>query len=535
MANPTNPTNPGSGSHGRPNPKPQQPKTIIRAYPEVSVGLNDTYTLRVDVSAFLGGQPMANQEVTLKEGIHVLDTQVLDVNGETLLRAGGKLSAVEQVNTIRVCFTGLPEEKILTVTIPAIKKTVLKPKAITVIPANFAMDQTAGTYSVSFQVTVLEDGHPWTGGHVSLKEGIGQLADNPTDNNGQVTFNVTGILGKTEKNVTYRISLVGLADSVEQNLTVPAADLPKKVDNDPETISLRRHHDGAGNFKVYIRVLKAGGNGVATKVKVWYGGTLTPIDTDNEGDAVFTVPGVVAPGTHEHLVATVSGIADEASLDIKRRKNACTVTAFSPTWWLGTNNGRAFILLMAVILTWIITFIVGPGEPKINPNMFNHRDSELSSAEQFYNESAKIADDTYVVQPHGDWSTGRIAFWGWLLIITILVLIYNIFAWREEITAWVEDKLDKAFDKSHSKAGDPTFEMLAKMLGSYRVAKKTPKVVMNVNNTVVNPDGSTPSPAPATAAADSGHPSLRTLFSLDLMSDAIVATITGILRKLKIV
>jgi hypothetical protein len=115
------------------------------------------------------------------------------------------------------------------------------------------------------------------------------------------------------------------------------------------------------------------------------------------------------------------------------------------------------------------------------------------------------------------------AFWGWLLIITILVLIYAIFSLREEIAEGVEDGFERLFDKSYSKAGDPFFERVAKFVGSYKVARRNPP-------TVTQPTTTAPSSTPS--ASDSGHPSLATLFKLDLLSDIVVSVVPAIFRRI---
>jgi len=409
-----NPTNSGQGGQTR------QPRIILRATADVTVAGN-TYTLNIDVSAFDNGQPMANQEVTLKERIAAVDTKHLDVNGDAILSTTGTLTDKEQIKNFRISLTGKPEEKILAVTIPAVSAST------------------------------------------SINE------------------------------------------------------------NDPETLVLSRYHDDHGNFRVMIRVLKARGLGLKTAVTLWYRGVMYPVNTNKKGEAVFDVPGVVNPGDSDHLTATVSGITDSAHVDIKRRRLAARVAPFTSGWWFGTNNGRAFILLSAILLTWIITFMAGTGEAKINHRLFND-ESGLSKSEQFYNEAAKISVPSRQIVPAEPWSVGAMPFWGWLMIITVLAVIYAIFSLREEIGAGIEDGFEKLFDKSYSKAGDPAFERITKFVGSYHVARKTQAATVET----VNASGSgKPSGKP-----DPGHPSLGTLFKLDLLSDALVAIVPAIFRRI---
>jgi len=412
MAKNQNPTNPGQGGQTR------QPRIILRAAADITVAGN-TYTLNIDVSAFDNGQPMANQEVTLKERIAAIDTKHLDVNGNAILSTNGTLTDREQIKNFRISLTGKPEERIVTVTIPAIAVT-------------------------------------------------------------------------TSAN-----------------------------ENDPETLVLSRYHDDNGNFRVMVRVLRARGLGLKTAVTLWYRGVRHSINTNKRGEAVFDIPRVVDPGDSDHLTATVSGIADSAHVDVKRRRLAARVAPFTSGWWFGTNNGRAFILLSAILLTWIITFMAGTGEEKINHRLFNDK-SGLSRSEQFYNEAAKISVPSRQIVPAEPWSAGAMPFWGWLIIITVLAIIYAIFSLREEIGAGIEDGFEKLFDKSYSKAGDPAFEKIAKFIGSYGVARRNQSATIETVSNSGKPSGK----------ADSGHPSLGTLFKLDLLSDALVAIVPAIFRRL---
>ena len=523
--------NSGQSGQGRSNQKPVQPKVVLRAYADVNLNKGNTYVLLVEVNAFQSGQPMANHEVILKERTSTLDTNKLDNNGEALLKTAGSLTDTEQIKTLRITLTGQSEEKILNVTIPAIPKVVLKPKTISVTPGAIAADLSAGTYSLSFLVNVLEENLPMKNQRVSLREGISQLAEIKTDNNGNVTFNVKGNLGNTEKEITYRFFLTGFGDNVEQNVTLPATET-KKQDNDPESLVLRRYHDGAGNFRVKIRVLSSHGIGLLVPVNVWYRGASTSLTTDDQGDAFFDVPGKVMPGKEYELIASVSGVAQDAKLMIKRRKTLKKVKMFSRCWWK-TNNARALVASLVTVVLWVIfLFSAGNGKPILGPDIFRNGNG-LSSAEQYYNNIASVADKAYVIPAstanHFGWSHAGSIFWlGLLSIFTVLVLIYSIFSLREEIMAGLEEGFEKLFDKDYAKAGDPAFERLAKLVGSYHVAR-TPKIIVEGEANEQNSEGGK-EPAKENSN-NSGHPSLGTLFRMDLLSDVLVTLLPSILKK----
>ena len=527
MSQTNNPTSGPGGRNRNPNTggKPSQPKLLLKAYHSVQIGANNSVTVFIDVAAFLAGQPLAGQEVTLKEGFKVLDTQNLDTNGEVLLRAMDTMADREEVKTLRVCLSGYPDEKNLTVTIPAIKK-VKHTKKMIAVTATTKVDQSTGTCSVVFNCLISEEDTRaiCAGQRIALLRDGNILAEDVTDGNGRKAFALETPLRTTEKTDVFRVVLPGLTDEAEVVITVPAKERQAKEDNDPEAIILRRYHDGCGNFKVIIRVIKHHGIGVEVPVTIWYRGEKREVNTEKSGEVVFLIPEVVDPGEEEKLVATVSGIAEEATIDIKRRKLTNQVDLFSGEWWLGTNNGRALILMLLVLLTWIITVFVGVGEPNVNHRMFND-ESGLSTSEQFYNQNAALVDRTYVIEPSGDWSTGRMAWWGWLSIITFLIIFYSIFSLREEIAAGIEEGFEKLFDKSYSKAGDPAFEKLAKIIGSYRVARNSSAEFRTTSS-------STGKREVEVESKSGRHPSLMDLFKLDLLSDTLVSVVPAIIKRI---
>ncbi len=382
---------------------------------------------------------------------------------------------------------------------------------------------TANTYALNIEVSAFENGQPMFGQEVVLKERISSIDTKTLDANGETIITTNGTLTNAEQIRNFRVILTGKPEDKTLVVTIPAIAAPTagQNDNDPESMILSRYHDGNGNFRVMIRVLKARGIGLATRVSLWYRGVLYSLGTNPRGEAVFAVPQVVNPGENDHLTATVDGIAEEAKVDIKRRKLAARVAPFTSGWWFGTNNGRAFLLLSAILLTWIITFMAGTGEPKINHRLFNDN-SGLSKSEQFYNEAAQISVPSRMIEKVEPWSVGGMPFWGWLLIITVLAIIYAIFSLREEIGAGIEDGFEKLFDKSYSKSGDPAFEKLAKLVGSYYVARKSAPATAGTTN-----------PGSMSGTVDvAGHPSLGTLFKLDLLSDTLVAIVPAILKRI---
>jgi hypothetical protein len=553
------------GTTGQGSQQPVKVKSLsLQVFSELTLGASGTYNVNVDVRAFFGGKALANKEVVLRKGATTVNKSQLNGNGEGEVIDSGHLANSEQSVTYRVYLQGYTEYEKFTVVIPAIPQVPVTPKTINVLPGVINADLDAGTYSVSFQITVLDGTAAWAHKFVAIKEGIANLGRVKTDNNGQATFMVSGFLGSAPKEVNYRISLVGLNDEVEQNIGVPPINPKKVVDNDPESLILRRYHDGQGNFSLLARVIKAHGYGLSVPVDIWFRGAMYRVNTNSEGNASFSLSDPILPGENDQLIAMVSGIAEEAKVDIKVREHLNTVPAFTSGWWLKTNNGRAFLLCMAMIVAWFVAICIGTGEAVFTGKLYND-ESGLSRVEQYHNYASQIANSedsterAYVKDStknaakikkeearlglnqefkaddmSGSKPEGRIAYWGWMLIATVLVLIYSILSLREEIWAGVEEGVQKLFDKEYAKAGDPTFEKLAKMVGSYHVARRTSKAEFLPNNSpeALNNNAQAGPSANPNPTANSGHPSVSTLFKMDLLSDAVVAIASGIFKNI---
>jgi len=513
----------GQGNQNR----PAQPKSNLQVFTVLVLGPNNTYEVLVNVRAFFDNLPLAGLEAVLRSGASVKRT-TLDQNGEALLRlAGTQTNLIQDIDCV-VSISGSTAANNFTVRIPAIPVVPVTPKSIQVITANISADTVAGTYAADFLVTVFEDGRPMANQPVSLLEGVAQINTGNTDTYGRIMFPVTGNLQNLGRTIPYRICLVNFTDNVEQNLTVPALDPKQPVDNDPVTMILHRHHDGCGNFSIIVRVLKEHGYGIKTRVTFEYLGNLYRVATNRVGEAIFRVPGTVLPGEHNKLRAWVDGIEEERSFDIKVRETLVQVPAFSNAWWLGTNNGRAFILMLALFVAWFICLRIGVGDSIFSHNLLANKETGLSSVEQYENHYLAMADSTKMYKPDMDAqaSVGRIAYWGWMIVISILVAIYSLFAWREEVGAWLEGVIEKLFDRDHSEANDPRLEQLGKILGSHHVIRKAPKVILQT----VNPAAPGVDPNADIQPGDTIHrPS--TMFKMDLISDSVVAIMGAILKR----
>jgi hypothetical protein len=361
---------------------------------------------------------------------------------------------------------------------------------------------------------------------VLVKEKLAIRGNGTTDSHGVCVISITGSLTKSESIRIFRVCLAGLPHEEELSVTLPAATEPSANDNEAESLILSRYHDGNGNYKVHVRVLKPRGVGLQTKVNIWCNGQNVDLDTDEQGNAVYNVPDVIEPGESCLLTATVSGIHNAAKLNITRAKEPRhTIPAWTKRWYLHTNNGRAFLMICFVALLWLACFMVGPGESLINKMTFRNESTGLSTQEELYNSIVKDIDPSQkiVKQEHG--SLWQHDLWKLAVILTLITIFYGIFSLREEITEGVRSWVEKLMDKDDAQSGDPRFEKLLEWAGVYSVARRKAKVE------VINPDAPTQA-SKSRSHSGGGHPSLGTLFSFDLISDTLVAAFPAIMKKI---
>jgi hypothetical protein len=444
-----------------------------------------------------------------------------------MLKIAGSLTDQEQVKTIRVCLTGLADEKNLTVTIPAIKKITLKKRNI-VVATSSTVDPITNTAEIIFSCLVSEDTVICSGQRIALEKNATQLEQKSTDGNGRATFVVTEPLTKKEQTILYRVTLPGLVDEVEANVIVPACEASKN-DDDPEDLILSRYHNGRGKFQVTVRVLKANGVGIKTNGKIFYRNCYHPFTTDDAGEFLFQVPGCIHEGDDFPLSATVSGIANEATVRIKRREHK---PAFHEKnfWLFTTNNGRGLLLCAIMILIWIsIICTAWSKSPVISSDMFRSHESGLSSAEILYNQSAEAIDKTMVIKARKIGKPISSGFLFWVIIYSSFSIIYALASWREEIMDGIEDGIEKIVDRNHGRAEDPRLEQWMKHFGISNRIKKTPATVYSVPNPN---DPNAPVQPSQNQVDNGGHPSLATLFKMDLLSDALVELVPAILKKI---
>lgn len=374
-----------------------------------------------------------------------------------------------------------------------------------------------GTYELSVEVSVFLGDTALKNRQVEIRDGIKTIASGVTDNRGIVHLAVQGKLEKKEFNKQFRICLVGTPE--ERTITIPLPDKSKgSGDNDPETLAIYRYHDKQGNFRILVRILKAKGSGIIAPFSTWYKGVRTDYKTNKHGMFDFPISGVCR-GDDEQILVFVDGIEEKAKLRIHYPDKKPSYRD-EEKWFINTNNGRALILMAMVLIFWIGIFL-SIDTPVITPDIFRNTATGLSAAEQSFNESARLADSTLIIQPHQIAGSIPDKVWIFGIIFSILAVFYFILSWREEIFDGIESGFERIIDKNSDKANDPIVERWMKYFGMmHKVGRQQIKVTDTDNSS---------------AAAESdkgGHPSLGTLFKLDLMSDVLVEIVPAIFKKI---
>ncbi len=307
-----------------------------------------------------------------------------------------------------------------------------------------------------------------------------EVSRNTSASDGFLEYKTSYCLSDKKQTIEFEVFLKESTEKASATIELPEKSVSKtdKSDSDdPQKVILVRLHDGNGNFRVFVRVLKAKGYGLSTPVDLLTRTEKYTVKTNERGVAIWDFPCVVAPGDDQEIKAVVNGIENHAKLRIRRlRSRVDRPEAFSARWWLGTNNGRAFILMCLAGIFWIAAFIIGIGQPLVHPNLFRGEDG-LSRQEIMYNQVMAQGEETFVIQPTN--SPGHNHHWVWktALILTFVSLIYGPLSLREEIAEEVSLAVEGMLDNDYAQSGDPWFERLVAWTGSYAVARNVaPKI-----------------------------------------------------------
>jgi len=398
------------------------------------------------------------------------------------------------------------------------------------------LDQANNKFQVIIDCLVTFDDVAVVDQEVIVREKTTVKSSGRTNQNGVMTYSYDGILSDQAQDIKLRFCLGGFSYERLAEVQVPPITPEGRraaVDKDPETLVLSRYNDGKGNFRVQARVLRHLGVGLKTRVNIWYRGISKDVETNGEGIAVYKVPGTLAPGEAFPLQASVSGIAEPARVKIIRPNDPpdhSRETFFQH--YFCTNHGLSLVILMMSFSLWAFCFIVGPGEPLINSSTFRNQDAGLSQEEIRYNAIVSTANGNSSVQqvssaaiissPENNHRWQR-DWWKAAVILTFIAVFYFIVVRSEDFVEGCREGLEKMFDHSYAKAGDPAFEKLVKWAGTYSVSHRR----HNPGEIIVSQSGE-----PTAGTSVGARPTLSELFSLDLLSDVLVNVVPSVVKKI---
>ncbi|MDP3837264.1 MAG: hypothetical protein Q8Q67_04145 [bacterium] len=376
---------------------------------------------------------------------------------------------------------------------------------------------------ITLRLRAGKDGIPQALEFLIFRNGV-QIVSSTTGTDGFYNYTETNAPTASPQIFTFEAYLKDSVVKATSRIDIPAITAANTATaNDPEKCILIRRHDGFGNFRSFIRVLKSRGYGVETDVDIIYQNNRHTVRTDARGIATWDVPGVINPGDDETVVAIVNGIEDHAKLRIRRRILVPRPPRFSRAYF-GTNNGRAFILLSLAALFMIWAFIIGIGQPLIHETMFRDKETGLSKQEQLHNRILADAYGQSIAEPpnsdieialiKGSESPGHWHHWIWKIAFALffISISYGIFSQREEIAEEVSIAIERIIDRDYVQSGDPWFERMVAFTGAYSVAR---------NPAIISADGS---------AAPTKKRSIWSEFPVHLASDAITEILPAIFR-----
>lgn len=328
------------------------------------------------------------------------------------------------------------------------------------------------TAEISFEVSVFRGSSPVTNQMVVLKDGVSRITSGatevPTDLNGIALLKTIFPLKDKEEIKVLRITLEGLIDEVSYPVTLPAKSKKDSVDEAETLMVFKYQDDDSGFISFKARVLTTTGKGIkGRKVHAWFRGQdISPSITDDEGEVIIDLPEALLPGENDQIIFSISEVKRPLKMKLSNRRRLVQPRAFTKAWWLGVNNGRAFIFLI-LSLTFLLTAIFfEKKEPLINESLFTSSESGLSIVQQYYNDLYEIVDGNgeraFVPAKRID----KVPLWFISIILVFLSILCGIFAAREEIADAFEELKMKIVDQSIVTVNDPFLERLAATMSS---------------------------------------------------------------------
>lgn len=233
------------------------------------------------------------------------------------------------------------------------------------------------------------------------------------------------------------------------DLTPPPPPPPQK---NPEYLFTRGYvNQATGDATVTVRVVDQHENGLLSNVQLWANGQVIEEDTNVYGRLHYHFTYALSEGEEIKVIASVcgptKGILEESQITLKRRVTP-KQSAFDAwmskkgiTRWLNSNNRRAKLMIVFMIISWVICWKIGWGNPLL-------------------------------VQPEVDLGDWQKKYWLYSLFFTIITFAYSVWSMREEFDELKEDVINGIVDRSHSVAGDMRVEKMMKFADHIGIGRK---------------------------------------------------------------
>ncbi|NTW22456.1 hypothetical protein HGA34_02830 [Candidatus Falkowbacteria bacterium] len=461
--NPAPATSPASSA--APTTTPAQPQNILGAKEHIDAKGNCKIVVRVIDSTGKGVKTDATIEA---EGtLHQIKT---DKQGNVTFDYPRVIKIGESIK-VNVYAPGIVAAKELT-----LARAAAVPQAKATLEAD-VLNNGRGRFSVKIRITDAAGNGVPTSAWLSAEN---QRHEVKTDKHGEAIFNYPRPIAANEV-VRAIVSVSGITE--QKSLTLSHVPLPK---TDPVNLVLRQSHDGNGNFTVFVRVTDSTGNGLAEVVTLSYFDRLIPIRTDCHGQASWQCPDNIQPGNEAVVNAAVSGITDTATIKLCRRDSLPPLPPkYHWRWWLCTNNGRAVIGLLVMLMLWVKCFsaisevpiIQKPTQKTVAEHNYDEvtklveaaRKTKLTpeqAAKMDINQFAKepnfisqpLPPDPKVKKPEGH---GKL--YVFTLLWTLIALAYAPLSMREEFWGTIQEVKDE-LRPDETKAGDGLMDKVSSWL-----------------------------------------------------------------------
>lgn len=347
---------------------------------------------------------------------------------------------------------------------------------------------------------------------VLFKKGNETIGTAVTDEAGEATINHHESHAMANNLIEIRALALGIERAI--SFALPKVPPPPKTDNDPEQMWLTRNHDNNGNYHIFARVIGKRGIALANiTVTFRFKNVLTEVNTNAQGYAEININSQLNPGESLMVYATVSGLAEEARIILRR----------SPDWptrfkgeWFKSMFGIAAIARWVMYAFWIIMLIVimtTDYQPLLLKNP-----TELSKQQELFNQRSR-PDQKIVLKENGKEFPGN--FLLVMLGVTTVVLIGSAVVNRRRILFALTTSWDRLSDRWMNHAIDPMAERVLDWMKVLNVAKKDK-----------NADGVLDEKDKETDGSGEGHrkPIFWKMFGSDVLSELFTGALILLLK-----